>query len=288
MGVDLTTATISQWKMNDDYIDPNVDDSMDNNEGTLYDHPGVTVTTQVFSATSGEPPYLTKCLQMPLEDPNTEGGFIDIGTLGSFGSSMDAFSVSVWGRFKATGYHLGIIGVTNSGSTTRFTIILNRGVTIPPIKVGAIELYLCDDDSSVLRAAANYDTGITDDSWHHLVININKSEGSVEIYVDNADQSITYNTQGTGTNFSNFDVSVALGAWNESGTHDDFISPVYPDPYEAFPGYLDDFRIMNRELTEDEIAFLYNEGDGTEELLKTGIARPLVGGSLAVGRRGLV
>jgi hypothetical protein len=48
---------------------------------------------------------------------------------------------------------------------------------------------------------------------------------------------------------------------------------------------MDAVMIFNKALTEEEIAFLWNEGNGREYL---GTARSLVGGSLASGRKGLV
>lgn len=58
---------------------------------------------------------------------------------------------------------------------------------------------------------------------------------------------------------------------------------------EEFYGSLDNVMIFNKVLTEEEIAWLYNEGNGRENL--NIIARPLVGGSLAgrgLAKRGLV
>jgi len=242
----------------------------------LYTAPGVTENTFVCSRTSGNPPYLTKCLQIPV------GGFIDVGTMGNFGSTMDDFSISTWIRSSYTAAHIAPLGALNSITTTRFMVQLNRPTGVGTAN-GCIRVTLWDDDNSRLLAGVNTDTGITDGDWHHLVININKSNGTVTIYIDNVSQPITYRFSGTGTNFSDFAENLSLGAFNNAGTHEDFLSP---DRYNF--GYLDDFRIMNRELTEAEIAFLYNDGDGTEELIEAGIARPLVGGSLAAGRRGLV
>jgi len=50
-----------------------------------------------------------------------------------------------------------------------------------------------------------------------------------------------------------------------------------------FGGKMDAVMIFDKALSEEEVAFLWNEGKGREHL---GIARPLVGGSLASGRKG--
>lgn len=53
-----------------------------------------------------------------------------------------------------------------------------------------------------------------------------------------------------------------------------------------FDGWIDNFMVFDDLLAQAEIDFLYNHGLGTERLKS--VARPLVGGSLAGGRKGLV
>lgn len=53
---------------------------------------------------------------------------------------------------------------------------------------------------------------------------------------------------------------------------------------DYFNGRIDAVILFNRALSAEEIAYLWNGGNGVEDLA---IGRPLVGGSLAAGRRGL-
>ena len=57
-------------------------------------------------------------------------------------------------------------------------------------------------------------------------------------------------------------------------------------PSSLLNGWLDNVCFFDRVLTQPEIDFLYNNGDGRESLKE--LARPLVGGSLANNKRGLV
>ena len=121
------------------------------------------------------------------------------------------------------------------------------------------------------------DSVISATTWHFIVL---VQDGTaVKLYVDNVlkateDAGITNNAPGaffsdlTGTisNFiGKFDRSVGAGLY--------------------WDGMIDVGVISDKALPEGEIAFLWNEGNGREHL---GIARPLVGGSLASGRKGLV
>ena len=56
-------------------------------------------------------------------------------------------------------------------------------------------------------------------------------------------------------------------------------------PHSYWDGVIDCGVIFDKALSDQERAFLWNEGNGREYL---GTARPLVGGSLASGRKGLV
>lgn len=77
---------------------------------------------------------------------------------------------------------------------------------------------------------------------------------------------------------------VTDGDLNWSGTTDLRIGLQQNDYYD-FNGLIDAVMVFDKALTEEEVAFLWNEGNGREHL---GIPRSLVGGSLASGRKGLV
>ena len=69
-------------------------------------------------------------------------------------------------------------------------------------------------------------------------------------------------------------------------------NPIYsesnkPSWVESLAGFIDNVMVLGKVLTAEERAFLWNNGELTESLLKSAAVRPLVGGSLA-GRKGLV
>jgi len=112
------------------------------------------------------------------------------------------------------------------------------------------------------------DTAITDNDWHWILAERISSSTGI-IYLDNV--QVGYDT-GTEKSLSNVDV--VAGRWNGGST-------------QYLDGVMDDLRIWDgRYLSADERAFLWNNGYGTEGLIS--VARPLVGGSLAGSRKGLV
>lgn len=96
------------------------------------------------------------------------------------------------------------------------------------------------------------------DTWYHFVVTYDN--GNVYIYIDNQADGSGSNSYFQDSTQGSFDIG-------------NFAS------YGYFEGILDMMAHWNDVLTAEERTFLWNDGDGTEEL-KSGIARPLVGGSL--------
>lgn len=110
------------------------------------------------------------------------------------------------------------------------------------------------------------DTIVNDNSWHLGIVV--KEGNDITLYLDSVfDGSDTK----TGVDITS-DIDVGIGARG------------LPSPNNYFDNTIDVVAIFDAALTEAEIAYLWNGGNGVEDLA---IGRPLVGGSLAAGRRGL-
>jgi len=113
--------------------------------------------------------------------------------------------------------------------------------------------------TSWVSKSGGFNTG----QWVHAV-GINNG-GTLSLYIDNVLQT------GEETPFCGINANyIYLGA---TGL-----------PAIFFNGKMDCIMIFDKALSEEEVAFLWNEGKGREHL---GTARLLVGGSLASGRKGL-
>ena len=86
---------------------------------------------------------------------------------------------------------------------------------------------------------------VTDDVWHHLIVLFDYQNHQVTLYLDNTLVATQNYTQAYQSN--NYPLYIGT---NQASTR--------------WPGSLDDVRIFQGLLTEDNISFLYNSGAGTE------------------------
>ena len=93
--------------------------------------------------------------------------------------------------------------------------------------------------------------GICDNNWHHIIATYSKIAEEMKLYVDNV---LKTGGAGAGTfiTIPNTAQDLRIGVGG-SGAY--------------LTGSIDDVRIYNKALTPDEIAKIYNEGNGTEDML---------------------
>ncbi len=221
---------VSHW-MFDEGGGTTAGDSAGSNHGTLINGPTWT-TGQIDGALSFD----------------GSDDYVDVGTMGGFGSNMDDVTISTWIKSDITDSYMTILGTSNGSNKTQVRVGLNQTAQ-GQLGSGNIEIFIRDENGKRLSGSVNLDTGITDGSWHYLAIVFRKSLNTIIIYVDGVSQPITYKQQQTGTNFSNFQHPLALGAHNGGGTIQDHLQ-----------GLLDDVRIFDSALATEEIQQIYQDG----------------------------
>jgi len=112
-------------------------------------------------------------------------------------------------------------------------------------------------------------TDIDDTNWHLGMIVVNRA-GTMQLYLDNVADGNPGDVSGEVMNIVREDLFIG--------------STVSPTSF--FQGSLDGIGIVDKALSADERDFIWNNGNGTENLVS--IARPLVNTSLASGRKGLI
>lgn len=182
---------------------------------------------------------------------NGTSDFIDTGLKASEIHVANKFSICMWVKIKTIA-NTKMLYSADEGGADRFYFITRGDGT---------ELGIGLSDWMV-----NYSVGFAVDTWYLLIVILDGTTGY--IYKDNvlvgSQADITVNLPTVNT------IKLGVGSTGVS----------YHLHCE-----MDVVMIFNKALTEEEIAFLWNEGNGREYL---GTARPLVGGSLASGRKGLV
>lgn len=150
--------------------------------------------------------------------------------------SLDKMSVGFW--FKRTGGDgawRGLISCRREGSNTNWALIIKNDNKIE-FSVGTIGVIVSNN-------------AYTDSEWHFVVVTYNVS-GTIYMYIDDVLQTAT---------------STADITWNTD--YDYGIGRMYDttDNY-YFTGLIDNIMIFNKELTSLDRNFLYNNGDGREDI----------------------
>lgn len=202
--------------------------------------------------TLGKSPGLVGSQDSPTPTFNGTNGFVDVGTLGTFGSNIganDGVSVVAWVKSSNTTDRLCILAaIETNGMTLTFHLNHGAGGNL----AGMIQTYLRDADGNDLHGYVNADTGVTDGEAHMVVLTIEPSTNTITFYLDGVMQTTTYLGQNTPNNFSDFSEFIAAGARNNVGTIDRF-----------FDGDLQEVAVFTKVLTSQQVMNLYEVGEGT-------------------------
>ena len=238
--IDLSGSCVAYWKMNDN-ADSNVvlDSSGNGHDGNFYDPGGNPYTS--YHHRDGK---INGSLYF-----DGVNDYIRIpGAVYNF-SGQGNWSVALWAKRQSTGYNYFIGTDGQTGWYIRFS---SSGDAFPNQLVMKI-----DDGVNDEYGPAGL---VTDELWHFIVMVVNDAEDKFLGYLDNVKT-----------------MSLACGQVG------DLADSVYigrvPNVSGYHKGELDNIMIFDKAINEDEIAFLWNNGVGTENLQSC--ARPLVSGELA-------
>lgn len=165
---------------------------------------------------------------------------VDVGNPAELRFGTSDFSISLWVKldaYTAAGNQMWIN--KENTSTNRYAIFWNGSSD-------TITAEVADGTTNVnIDSAAN---AIADNLWHHIVLTVDRANDEAKIYVDGAQSGSTTDISAiTGNNISptaNFYLGSQTGA------------------SEFLDGNLDDVAVYLREITDTEIARLYNSGLG--------------------------
>jgi hypothetical protein len=171
---------------------------------------------------------------------------VSIGLLPTLLPNMatGSFSFSTWLK---TGNSLSqsLIGTTNTGTSTLFSVFLNRDHTDTQAS-GKVFIQIRDTAARVYRVSNTTAINFYNNRPNQLTVVCTPSQNTAIIAINGIPLSTT-NGNATGpTSFTTFDFSMAIGARNQRGVIDSF-----------FQGIIDEPRIWNRALSAQEIANMY-------------------------------
>lgn len=177
-------------------------------------------------------------------DGSTE--YINVGTLGNFGSNMDNNSFAFWMKTTNTAIQ-NPFGMANTGNSI-LAFLINRNSNAVNVN-GTLGFFLRDAAGDVLAGAVNTNTGVNDGEWHFVVYNVITSTKTVEIYVDGVLQTTFYKTQNNYGPHANLPIPLYIGAGNSNNIASSF-----------FDGDLDEIQFFNKALSQAEVTAEFNAG----------------------------
>lgn len=221
-----TSGMVAHYKMNDNAADHVIADS----SGNALD--GVSIAHTDTMTVAG---VINTALEF---DGAVDYGRVTDNPLLNFGTGD--FAQSFWIKTSGTISNKRLLG-KNTGTLGWDTQILGTS--------GALWVFIMDASGSTAATLTSITVNLTDGNWHHIVLNWDR-DGNVTPYADNvAFTGVSIASRsGSISNANDFGIGVYSGNWSSS----------------KFTGSLDDIRLYNRLLTVQEIANLYNAGNGTE------------------------
>ena len=234
---DVSAAQKGHYKCNDDAANTTItDDSGQANNGTLG---GGDNTVDI----SQDPGKILKSLLMNGSDDyfNLDATWADV-------SSATSGAILVWIRPTDVTQNDDVIwqfGDTDANEQVRLLQAPTDGKINGHLRIAGTTQWKWESDNAV----------IANDTWYQVVI---RHDGvAMTLYIDGALVPITFSITTDKTKWfadlTGVD-NIRFGCRNSTGGGNSLF----------WGGQFDDIRILNRDLTSDELAQLYNGGDGTE------------------------
>jgi hypothetical protein len=175
-----------------------------------------------------------------------DNDFLNVGSLGDFGSQVASSTVELWVRTTALApTFASLLKVIDTPSQSVYSVEVNRQLDAtcgPTSTPGSTLFYIRDGDNRVF--ARYITTSIYDGAWHHVAWRlVNASTNTMLVFVDGVEQALLGSCDQSPTTFSNWNQLLTVGAGNNRGNVESY-----------FNGDLDELRIWNVARTPAELA----------------------------------
>lgn len=175
---------------------------------------------------------------------DVNSAYVDVGTLGNFGSQSGQSSYEAWIKTDSTS-QMTVLSVGQFGQGIVF------GLNYPDAP-GTIFLAINAGSSVIARTPVI--PNLLENNWHHIAASFDNSTSEVKIYFDGASQSgLIYDSTATLTTFVDFTEPVLIGA------RKDGIGPEGPI-VEKFIGEIDNVIVYNSIRSDGEFSDHYTSG----------------------------
>jgi hypothetical protein len=164
--------------------------------------------------------------------------FIDVGTMGSFGSTLVNASVTLWLRTTQTTKSQ-VFGTVSDGTSTLMIFSINMKENTAEVE-DSLRPNIRDEDAVETKGDVIVPT-FNDGTWHMVTI-VYKNSSDIDLYFDGVEQTFNVLNGGPTDNMADFQYGLLIGANNQRGTPTNFTDVD-----------IDEFRISNIARSADWI-----------------------------------
>ena len=179
--------------------------------------------------------------------------YVNLSTLGDFGTQVGASTFEAWVKTSMNDRWSIVFKIHQGSCDACWELVINATLSVPLYKFreNGIVSHLCyKHDNSCSMTGSGRTLRISDGKWHHLVMTIelfemigDRHRRRIQIYKDGEVSTTVFWNKSRPHKFLSFSEPVYLGAGNIRGKAEGF-----------FKGHIDEVRIYNRPLTENEVA----------------------------------
>lgn len=165
-------------------------------------------------------------------------------------SDKQEFSFSIWAKLDLGGYStMGIVGAGNPYN------VGGKGLLLDYNHSGTNRFYFNVANGSTSKVCYLSDVfGWGENEWKHIFVNINRTSGVLNPYIDGIAQTSCDISTVSGGEWGNSDWGI--GRYGNVGS------------YYGWNGTLDEFQVFNKTLSEDQIIVMYESGGAGHSVQK--------------------
>ena len=171
--------------------------------------------------------------------------YVNLTNLGDFGEQVASSTFEAWVKTSFKKDWTTLFKVLDQGCNMAWAIDVNRSAKAGfPFAEDIVHYYVRQKSPAGCNAiAVEIEFALSDGKWHHIVFSIvDASESEVSIYMDSEPQEVIEGDVKKLETFIPFVEPVYIGAANNRGKVERY-----------FPGIIDEVRIYDRPLTDDEV-----------------------------------
>ena len=234
----VTDGLVSYWTFDEeDIADNNIKDVWGNNNGTIV----------------GDPEVVKGIVGDALEFDGTED-YVNLTNLGDFGSEIGMSTFEAWVKTDFKQDWTTLFKVLDQGCSMAWAIDVNRSAKAAfPLAPDVVHYYVRQKAvAGCIDIAVEIEFELSDGKWHHIAFVVEDAGNTeINIYMDGKPQEVIVGKGSKLDNFVPFVEPVYIGAANNRGKVE-----------RHFPGLIDEVRIYDRPLSEDEVIQNYESKVG--------------------------